>query len=148
MICYDLNMWNICKKNLVYLFKYSDTHLYEFGLSVLLLALNPFHLLQLKHCDDIQDFSFYSLIIGTVVVGICFIFGVLLNRLDLRFQMARIYWAYTIFTLLTLAPCGKHEIGLVVSFTLQFFSAIFLLWRLGTERDHRLRREKEYGELQ
>jgi lysylphosphatidylglycerol synthetase-like protein (DUF2156 family) len=144
--CYHCCMLKTCKKNLVYLFKYSDTHLYEFGLCAMMFVLNPFHLMQLNECHTINQGSIFLLIGGSLVCGLCFGFGVALNSLNLRFQMARVYWAYTVFTLITLAPCGlSHEIGLVVSFVLQFFSSFFLLWRLGTERAHRLGREQ--GEL-
>ena len=142
--CYDCIMLKTCKNNLVYLFKYSDTHLYEFGLCVLLVILNPFHLFQLKACHNLEPISIIILILGSFIVGLCFGAGVLLNKLEIRFFMARVYWAYTIYTLLTLFPCGLiHEIGLTVSFILQFFSSLFLLWRLGTERLYRLDRARE-----
>ena len=109
----------------------------------MMLLLNPPHLLALKECHIINDGSITMLIIGSVVCGLAFGFGVVYDRLELRFQMARLYWMYTIFTLITLAPCGlTHEIGLIVSFVLQFISSAFLLWRLGTERSHRLSRDQ------
>ena len=138
-------MWKQSKQNLYQLFKYSDTHLYEFTLSLTLLLLNPLHLLKLKECHRLDIGSIRLLIVGTIVVGLCQFYGVIANKLNTRFNMARLYWAYTVFTLLTLAPCGfMHEPDLLISFGLHFISSFFLLWRLGTERHHRL--NKSQGE--
>tara|TARA_R110001592_G_scaffold39314_4_gene129389 strand:- start:7294 stop:7725 length:432 start_codon:yes stop_codon:yes gene_type:complete len=131
------------KKHIVMMFKYSDTHLYEFSLACIMLFLNPPHLLALRSCDAMNSASILLLMIGSVICGLAFGFGVVYQRLEIRFQMARFYWVYTVFTLLSLAPCGfGYEWGLVVSFALQFISSAFLLWRLGTERDYRLNREQ------
>lgn len=131
------------KHNMITMFKYSDTQLYEFALSILMLVINPFHLLALRQCQALNEGSIRLLVVGTIIQGLCFGYGVVVNRLEIRFQMARVYWAYTLFTLVTLAPCGlTDEIGLVVSFVSQFVSSAFLLWRLGTERTHRRQREQ------
>lgn len=131
------------KRNLIYIFKYSDTHLYEFGLAVLMLLINPFHLLAVRQCSTLNDGSLLLLMIGSTVSGLCFGYGVLSRRLEIRYQMARVYWVYTIYTLVTLAPCGlTNESGLVISFVSQFASSLLLLWRLGTERQHRRKHQE------
>ena len=138
--CYGCSMWEQGKRNLYHLFKYSDTHLYEFALSLTLLVLNPYHLGALKVTHRLDLGSIRLLIAGTIMVGLCQFYGVVVGKLETRHKMARVYWVYTVFTLLTLGRCALEQPDLLISFGMQFVSSFFLLWRLGTERYHRLHR--------
>tara|TARA_B100000282_G_scaffold198765_1_gene145350 strand:+ start:1534 stop:1947 length:414 start_codon:yes stop_codon:yes gene_type:complete len=124
-------------KNFKTAIKYSDTQLYELSLSLLMVILNPFHLLGLVSCQFIDSGMVFILILLSIVVGGSLFIGVLLQSLEQRYFVARLYWFFTLLSIVSILKCGIHEAGLLASFILQFVSSIFLVWRLGTEKLHR-----------
>ena len=120
-------------KNFKTSIKYSDTELYELSLSLLMIFLNPFHLLGLTSCTYMESGMLLILMCLSVMVGGSLFYGVLSHNLDRRYLIARLYWFFTLLTIVSILKCGIHESGLLASFILQFISSVFLVWRLGTE---------------
>jgi len=120
-------------KNLKTSMKYGDTELYELSLSLLMVFLNPFHLYGLVSCTSIDLGMLLILIFLSIMVGGSLFYGVLSHNLDRRYLFARLYWFFTLLTIVSILKCGLQESGLLASFILQFISSIFLVWRLGTE---------------
>lgn len=129
-------------ENLRATLKYSDTQLYELSLSLLMVVLNPFHLLALVKCSHIESAMVGLLMVMSVLVGIALSLGVLSQKLSQRYFVSKLYWFFTLLTIVNIVKCGLHESGLLTSFILQFISSIYLIWRLGTEVLYRELRHK------
>ena len=126
-------MWKNFRSTLIY----SDTQLYEISLSLLMIILNPFHLLGLVKCSHLDSIMVGILMLLSIIVGATLFAGVLLQKLEQRYFIARLYWFFTLLTIVSILKCGIHESGLLASFILQFISSIFLVWRLGSEKIYR-----------
>ena len=124
-------------KNFIATLKYSDTQLYELSISLLMILLNPFHLLGLVSCTHIDSAMVALLMVLSVIVGLALFGSVLSQKLNRRYLVAKLYWFFTLLTIASIIKCGIHEAGLLASFLLQFFSSLFLVWRLGLEVVHR-----------
>ena len=127
--------------NLKRTLKYSDTQLFELSLAAIMVVLNPYHLMALKGCDtESAHTAVVMMMIGSIICGIMFFVGVAREAVEIRYQMARAYWIFTVFCLISMYHCAATiyvDFGLIASFVLQLFSALFLIWRIGSEIAHR-----------